>query len=422
MEQRDGMTQEFIDHQSENPQEGQKRSRTATEKGEYLRLQKLEDERKVAGAALRKQITKVNSLFEQHQETDVTSLERERDILDLHRERMDEAHQMYFNELRDSKELDQALQWFDTRDREYFQCRRRINEVLQCAEKHISDRMSLVSSRSSKRSSSSIRSKRAKAAARAACLEVEMDFLEREAEYKRLVMLKEIAKAKAEEEAMRKIEEEEENLSAVLKSETLIQDFKQNPAPKIEPVESNTPKYEDNLNPGAPTFVPLRKLDNSQSKGVNAVQSPSVENTGAETPIKTEDLSSVVKLIAEQQQMRLLPVQRPPVFSGNYFDYATFINAFESLIECRVTDPKQRLYYLNQYTAGDAKESIKGLITLDSTDSNEKARKVLKERFGHPYRVAQAYKEKLNSWPAIRKGDGASLQQFSDFLVIVNKQ
>ena len=310
------MTQEFIDHQSENPQEGQKRSRTATEKGEFLRLQKLEDERKVAGAALRKQITKVNSLFEQHQETDVTSLERERDILDLHRERMDEAHQMYFNELRDSKELDQALQWFDTRDREYFQCRTRINEV-----KHISDRMSLVSSRSSKRSSSSIRSKRAKAAARAACLEVEMDFLEREAEYKRLVMLKDIAKAKAEEEAMRKIEEEEEkNFSAVLKSETLIQDVTQNPAPKIEPVESNTPKYEDNLNPGAPTFVPLRKLDASQSKGGNAVQSPSVENTGAETPIKKEDLSSVVKLIAEQQQMSLLPVQRPPVFSGNYFD------------------------------------------------------------------------------------------------------
>ena len=42
---------------------------------------------------------------------------------------------------------------------------------------------------------------------------------------------------------------------------------------------------------------------------------------------------------------------------------------------------------------------------------------MLKERFGHPYRVAQAYKEKLNSWPAIREGDGASLLQFSDFLV-----
>ena len=95
-------------------------------------------------------------------------------------------------------------------------------------------------------------------------------------------MLKEIAKAKAEEEAMRKIEEEEENLSTVLKSKTLIQDVKQNPALKIQPVESNTLRYEDNQNPGAPTFVPLRKLDTRQSKGGNAVQSPSVENTGAE--------------------------------------------------------------------------------------------------------------------------------------------
>ena len=247
-------------------------------------MQRLEDERKVARAALRKQITNVNSLFEHHQETDVMSLERECDMLDLHRERMDEAQKMYFHEPRDSKELDQALQWFDTRDREYFQCRTRINEVLQCAEKQISDRMSLVSSR---RSSSSIRSKRAKVAAQAACLKVKMDFLEREAQYKRLVMLKEIAKAKAEEEAMRKIEEEE-NLSTVLKSKTLIQDVKQNPALKIQPVESNTLRYEDNQNPGAPTFVPLRKLDTRQSKGGNAVQSPSVENTGAEPPIKTE--------------------------------------------------------------------------------------------------------------------------------------
>ena len=155
-------------------------------------------------------------------------------------------------------------------------------------------------------------------------------------------MQKEIAKAKAEEEATRTIEEEE-NLSAVLKSETLIQDVKQNPAPKIEPVESNTPKYEDNLNAGAPTFVPLRKLDTSQSKGGNAVQSPSVENTGAEPPIKTEELSSVVNLIAEQQRMSLLPVQRPPVFSGDYFDYATFINAFESLTSIQLETRKNEL-------------------------------------------------------------------------------
>ena len=44
--------------------------------------------------------------------------------------------------------------------------------------------------------------------------------------------------------------------------------------------------------------------------------------------------------------------------------------------------------------------------------------KVLKERFRHPYHVAHAYKERLNVWPPIKEGDGMSLQQFSDFLVL----
>ena len=43
---------------------------------------------------------------------------------------------------------------------------------------------------------------------------------------------------------------------------------------------------------------------------------------------------------------------------------------------------------------------------------------ILKERFGHPYHVAQAYKDKLNAWPPIREGDGMHLQQFADFLVL----
>jgi len=68
--------------------------------------------------------------------------------------------------------------------------------------------------------------------------------------------------------------------------------------------------------------------------------------------------------------------------------------------------------------SGYTKEPIQGPITLNSPESYDKARKVLKERFGHPYRVAQAYKDKLNTWPPIRKGDGIGFQQFADFLVL----
>ena len=186
------------------------RERIITERGESLRLERLAEERKAAGAALRRQINKVSSLLELLKETDTRVLEQERDTLDLCRDRMNDAHHNYYKELHDAKELDEAYKWFDLRDREHFQCRFRINEALHYAEKQTSDKMSLDSSKSFKcSSSSSVRYRRAKAAAKAACLEVEMDFLEREAEYKRLVMQKELAKARAEEESMHKLEEEE---------------------------------------------------------------------------------------------------------------------------------------------------------------------------------------------------------------------
>ena len=58
------------------------RERIATERGESLRLERLAVERKAAGAALRRQITKVSSLLESIKETDTRVLEQERDSLD----------------------------------------------------------------------------------------------------------------------------------------------------------------------------------------------------------------------------------------------------------------------------------------------------------------------------------------------------
>lgn len=390
------------------------REKIPTERDNSLRLERLAEERKAAGAALRKQITKVSSLLESIKETDTRVLEQERDSLDLYRDRMNDAHHNYYKELHDAKEIDEVYKWFDLQDHEHFQCCFRINEALHCVERQTSDKMSLVSSKSSKHSSSSsVRSRRAKAAAKAACLQVEMDFLEREAEYKKLVMQKELAKVKAEEETMHKLEEEDKQ-EDFSKHETPILDVKPKLLPKVEPSETKPLHVDSVLNPKTPPFEPSNGLVVSQV--VQAGESP--HELKPEISSTTDKLIAVVKLIAEQQRMSLLPAQQPPVFFGNHFDYAAFTSAFASLIECRVSDPKQRLYYLSQFTSGNAKESIQGLITLDSLDSYDKARKVLKERFGRPYRIAQAYKDKLNAWPPIREGDGVSFQQFADFLVL----
>ena len=74
------------------------RERIPTERGESLRLERLAEERKAAGATLRKQITKVSSLLESIKETDERVLEQKRDSLDLCRDRMNDAHQSYYKE------------------------------------------------------------------------------------------------------------------------------------------------------------------------------------------------------------------------------------------------------------------------------------------------------------------------------------
>ena len=142
------------------------------------------------------------------------------------RERVNEVHDNYYSKLTTFEEINEAYQWFDIRDREYFQSRTRINERINSFEQtkaydYVLQRSTLTqssnSSKSPQNSTSSIRSRRAKAAAKAASLQIEMNFIDQEteykkqqmlyeSEYKRQQMLKEYAKAKAEEETMKKLQ------------------------------------------------------------------------------------------------------------------------------------------------------------------------------------------------------------------------
>jgi len=91
--------------------------------------------------------------------------------------------------------------------------------------------------------------------------------------------------------------------------------------------------------------------------------------------------------------------------------------AFDAIIERRTDNTSERLYYLGKYTAGDAKDAISGLLTLESAEAYCAARNILKDRFGNPFLVADAYRKKINDWPKIQPNDGASLRKFSDFLL-----
>ena len=193
----------------------------------------------MAGATLRRKITYLNRLLEESK--DISVLEKQRDELDLLRERVNEAHDNYYSKLTTFEKINEAYQWFDIRDREYFQSRTRINERINSFEQtkaydYVLQRSTLTqssnSSKSPQNSTSSIQSRRAKAAAKAASLQIEMNFIDQEteykkqqmlyeSEYKRQQMLKEYAKAKAEEETMKKFEQEITNRETILQRQSM---------------------------------------------------------------------------------------------------------------------------------------------------------------------------------------------------------
>ena len=68
------------------------------------------------------------------------------------------------------------------------------------------------------------------------------------------------------------------------------------------------------------------------------------------------------QIMVSQQARSLLPSSEPPVFYGDAMEFPAFMTAFESLIESKVEDSCERLYFLGQYTSGKAKKVINGCL------------------------------------------------------------
>ena len=119
------------------------------------------------------------------------------------------------------------------------------------------------------------------------------------------------------------------------------------------------------------------------------------------------------QLIVSQQARSLLPTHKPPTFAGDPLEFPSFITAFETLIESKVVDSNEKLYFLEQYTIGKAKELISGCVQRKSENSYYEAKSLLKKHFGDPFKIANAYTSKLCNWPSIKPNDGTALHDFA---------
>ena len=447
------------------------RKRIPTEKGKQFETQKMKENRKTALANLTRQMNLISPLLtdfenEKQVRTEVVHL----DQLFV---KVQEAHDAYLKALDDDDEIKLALEWFGTRDKDVLQLKQRIIGFLDDADKlrgGLRDTHSVKSksSRRSRHSLSSVTSARLKlieAKAKAAALEVKASFLKEKQALKmateELELRQQIAEAKAEEKTYEKFEEEQnidgmnENLEDVevkLTSTTISPGVQSNdqatlrvPSVKFQssaivgstttPVTTPALVSAASMNPTARPFVPKsvpikeeeykdkyetptdyklphvkRECTCSFGKDSSSVEGTGLDQNYLDIQRKQAELS---EMIVTQQARSLLPSHKPPTFSGDVMSYPAFITAFETLIESKVDDSNERLYFLDQYTSGKAKELIKGCLQMKGEDSYKEARRLLKKHFGDPYKIASAYIAKLSSWPAVKPNDGTGLQEFS---------
>jgi hypothetical protein len=354
-----------------------------------------------------------------------------------------EAHNRYINNLSDEEEIAQAEMWADRKYEGLDQFREEVRKCFSASddkenqiEPH--DSASQVSGRSKR--STSILSRQSSIGS--SLIRAKMEAAVRRAELKsRSETLKQ---KQALEEQSLLIKKQKEQLE--LHAEVAAEDAKLAAIEEIEKGLANQGDSED-VGVPAPKQKPLQIMcENKQI--TTEIQKPSklnpdaasfviAENTTHEEPVKkgkardketinSEDAdcyysiakqqANLTQLLMEQQLKATLPQRTIPVFTDNPLDYSAFIRAFEYGIEEKTSCAKDRLYYLEQYTAGEANSLVRSCIHMDPEIGFPKAKKLLMKHFGSRFKISESFIQRARNWQEIKAEDRKSLSSFAVFL------
>ena len=122
------------------------------------------------------------------------------------------------------------------------------------------------------------------------------------------------------------------------------------------------------------------------------------------------------KVSASIPAMKLPNAPHPDVFNGTPDIFPMWKAAFHTLVGKYDIGADEKMYYLKQYTTGEAREAIEALFMCPGQSAYEEAMRILEERFGKASLVASGFRRRLEAWPKVSERDSKGLQRFSDFL------
>ncbi|KAL9976864.1 hypothetical protein ACROYT_G014202 [Oculina patagonica] len=362
------------------------------------------------------------------------------------------AHKVLYDIFKTKDERIEQNARFDTLNSGNCEILRQLKEKIYAVQSQRDERRSNFSS--SKLSLSSRRSKRlsvsssslqkiADMAAKAARLGAELKFLDAESEtnerlrkqedeMKKLKMLKELAATHAELEAVKRVEKK-----------LLVQQGKIN---HFRPTADEGPPKDLPPGPSTAGFEPKPIISTPRNKVLPVDQPPSANlyprtpnsDVRADTSVTFSILSSTSKAHTFTSEEQYQPARSslsdfnplPPPFVSRTIQLRgqprkpypdETLNAADSDISHTPVSPGENLMQrladlLTQRQDREAKEAISGLLAFEDTKAFTKAKKILKDRFGNPFIVADAYRKRINNWPKIPPNDGQALRKFADSL------
>ena len=121
-------------------------------------------------------------------------------------------------------------------------------------------------------------------------------------------------------------------------------------------------------------------------------------------------------MLLDQQLKATLPKRDIKPFDGDPMVYATFMQAFKYGVEMKTQNDADRLYYLEQFTVGEPNKLVRSCLNNEHIQYAA-VKKLLADKFGNKYRIAEAFKRKVECWPIVKGEDANALNNLALFLV-----
>lgn len=136
----------------------------------------------------------------------------------------------------------------------------------------------------------------------------------------------------------------------------------------------------------------------------------------AATPPSPIDVSCLAQAVQDSIAINRLPMPEPTVFNGNPIDFVEWKASFMALIDRKNISTADKLHYLKRYVGGSAQKCLEGTFYRSDDAAYSDAWNKLNQRYGQPFIIQKAFREKLSNWPKIQAKDAEGLRNFSDFL------